>query len=58
MKKLNSDFKIKFKGFNESGMRRKLMDLTIQKKIGWRAKFTLDKSFIITYIDFLNKIKI
>jgi len=55
MKKLNSNFKIKFKGFNKSGMRRKLMDLTILKKIGWRAKFTLDMSFVSTYIDFLNR---
>ena len=54
MKKLNVSLDIKFKGFKQNGMRRKLMDLTISKKIGWKFKIDLEEGFVNTYNDFLS----
>ena len=58
MKQLDAYFLIKFKGFKQNGMQRKLMDLTKLKKTGWKFKINLENGFRLTYRDFLNRSKI
>jgi GDP-L-fucose synthase len=58
MKKLNVSSVIKFKGFEQNGMRRKLMDLAKLKETGWKFKFNLEDGFRTTYRDFLIRKKI
>jgi GDP-L-fucose synthase len=53
LKKLNLDIKINFDLKKPDGMPRKLLDTTIAKKYGWKAKTTLIKGFDITYKDYL-----
>jgi len=58
MKKLNASFLIRFKNLRKIEMRRKLMDLRLLKKTGWKFKYNLEDGFTNTYIDFLNNHKI
>ncbi len=56
--KLNLDVKLKFNLSKPDGVFRKLLDISIAKKYGWKAKTSLSKGFDFTYEAFLkNKIK-
>ena len=54
MKKMNVNFKIVFKDFKENGMKRKLLDISIARKYGWRHKVNLNEGFKLTLNDFLK----
>ena len=54
MKKMNVNFKIVFKDFKENGMKRKLLDISVARKYGWRHKVSLNKGFKLTLNDFLE----
>ena len=54
MKKMNVNFKIIFKDFKENGMKRKLLDISIARKYGWRHKVNLNEGFKLTVNDFLE----
>ncbi len=56
--KLNLDVKLKFNLSKPDGVFRKLLDISIAKKYGWKTKTSLSKGFDFTYEAFLkNKIK-
>ena len=56
--KLNLNVKLKFNLSKPDGVFRKLLDISIAKKYGWKAKTSLSKGFDFTYEAFLkNKIK-
>jgi len=57
IKKLNLKVKIKYNKKKPDGVYRKLLDVKLAKKYGWKSKFTLDKGFEITYRDFLKNYK-
>lgn len=57
MSQMNVNFKIIFKDFKSVGMKRKLLDISISKKYGWRYKVNLKKGFRITLDDFLKNNK-
>ena len=56
IKHLNADLLIKFDKSKPDGTPRKLVDNTIAKKYGWRAKTSFKKGLSYTYQDFLRKI--
>ena len=57
IKKLNLKVKIKYNKKKPNGVYRKVLDVKLAKKYGWKSKFTLDKGFEITYRDFLKNYK-
>ena len=57
IKKLNIKAKIRYDLKKPDGVYRKLLDIKVAKKYGWKAKISLDKGFDITYRDFLKSIK-
>ena len=56
IKHLNADLLIKFDKSKPDGTPRKIVDNTIAKKYGWRAKTSFKKGLSYTYQDFLRKI--
>ena len=57
LKKLNLKAKIKFDKTKPDGVPRKVLDVSLARKYGWKSKISLDDGFDITYKDFLkNKI--
>ena len=57
MKKIGVSLKIKFNNKKPNGTARKILDTTLARSYGWRAKFDLDESFKLTYKDFLKNNK-
>jgi len=58
IKKLNLDVKLKFNLSKPDGVFRKLLDISLAKKYGWKSKTSLSNGFDLTYTAFLNnKIK-
>ena len=57
IKKLDLNVKIKFDKRKPDGVPRKVLDISLAKKYGWKAKTSLDKGFDITYKDYLKKIE-
>jgi len=58
IKKLNLKVKIKYDRTKPDGVYRKVLDIKLARKYGWRPKFNLDKGFEITYENFLKNYKI
>ncbi len=57
IKKLKLNVKVKYDKNKPDGVLRKVLDVKLAKKYGWKAKFSLDKGFDITYKDFLKRYK-
>jgi GDP-L-fucose synthase len=57
MKKFNLNLNIYFKDFRENGMRKKLLDLTIARKYGWKHRVDLNSGFDITLNHLINDIQ-
>ena len=57
IKKLRMNVKIKFDKTKPDGMPRKLLDVSLAKKYGWRAKTSLSDGFDKTIKDFLENYK-
>jgi len=55
IKKLDLNVKIKFDKRKPDGVPRKVLDISLAKKYGWKAKTSLDKGFDITYKAYLKK---
>ena len=55
LKKLNLKVKIKFNTSRPDGVYRKVLNVNRAKKLGWKAKISLDEGFDITYRNFLKK---
>ena len=56
MKMLNYNVKIKFDKSKPNGVPRKLLDSSLAKKYGWKAKTNLEAGFWKTYHSFVNNI--
>ena len=56
-KKMNLNVKIKFNKSKPDGVKRKVLDVSLAKKYGWKAKIPLEKGFDITYSDYLKNNK-
>lgn len=56
LKKFNFKLKIKFEKTKPNGTPRKMLDLSLANKYGWKSKFNLNKGFELTYRDYLKKI--
>ena len=56
LKYLSCNLKIKFDKNKPDGTPRKIVDCTIAKKYGWRAKTSFQEGFRITYSDYINNI--
>tara|TARA_B110000027_G_C16118389_1_gene301430 strand:+ start:1056 stop:1994 length:939 start_codon:yes stop_codon:yes gene_type:complete len=54
MKMLNYKVKIKFDKTKPNGVPRKLLDVSLAKKYGWKAKTDLETGFWKTYQNFMN----
>ncbi len=54
VKKLNLKVKIKFDKSKPDGVPRKVLDISLAKKYGWKPKISLDQGFDITYKDCLK----
>ena len=54
MKKLKISLKINFDKKKPNGVKRKILDLKISKKYGWKSQTNLDQAFEIVYKDFLK----
>ena len=54
VKKINIKEKIKFDKSKPDGVPRKVLDISLAKKYGWKPKVSLDEGFNITYKDFLK----
>ena len=54
IKKLNLKVKIKFDKNKPDGVPRKVLDVSVARKYGWKSKVSLDEGFDITYKDFLK----
>ena len=54
MKMLNYKVKIKFDKTKPNGVPRKLLDVALAKKYGWKAKTDLETGFWKTYQNFMN----
>ena len=57
MKKLGVDLKIKYDLSKPNGMKRKILNLNIAKKYGWKTKTPLDTAFNLVYQSFLISLK-
>ena len=57
IKKLNLDVKIRYDTKKPDGVYRKVLDINLAKKYGWKSKFSLDRGFDITYKAFLKNYK-
>ena len=57
IKKLDLNVKIKFEKSKPDGVAKKLLDVSLAKKYGWKSKTSLDKGFEITYKSFLRNYK-
>ena len=55
IKKLKLNVKVKYDRKKPDGVYRKVLDVKLAKKYGWRAKYSLNEGFDITYRDFLKK---
>lgn len=55
MKLLNISLKIKYNKNMPDGIYRKLLDIKLAKKLGWKASTSFNKAFKITYEDFLKR---
>ncbi len=54
IKKLNLKIKIKFDKSKPDGVQRKVLDVSLAKRYGWKSKTSLNDGFDIAYKDFLN----
>ncbi len=52
IKKLNLNVKIKYETSKPDGVYKKVLDVGVAKKYGWRAKTSLDQGFNVTYDEF------
>ena len=50
--------KVKFDKLKPDGVPRKVLDISLAKKYGWKPKISLEDGFDITYKDFFKKINI
>tara|TARA_B100000900_G_scaffold17614_1_gene13879 strand:- start:706 stop:1644 length:939 start_codon:yes stop_codon:yes gene_type:complete len=57
IKKLNLNVKIKYDLKKPDGVYRKVLDVNLAKKYGWKSKFSLEDGFEITYKAFLKNYK-
>ena len=57
IKKLKLNVKIKYDNKKPDGVFRKVLDVSLAKKYGWRSKISLDEGFDITYNDFVKNYK-
>ena len=57
IKKLKLNVKVIYDRKKPDGVYRKVLDVKLAKKYGWRAKYSLNEGFDITYRDFLKKYK-
>ena len=55
IKKLDLKVKVKFDKSKPNGVPRKVLDISLAKKYGWKPKISLNEGFDITYQDFLKK---
>ena len=56
MRRLGVDLKVKYDLSKPEGMKRKILDLSLAKKYGWRAKIPLDDAFDLVYQNFLESL--
>ena len=54
----NSKIKIKYDKSKPNGVLRKVMDVSLAKKYGWKSKINLKTSIINTYKSYLREIKL
>jgi len=52
----NKKIKIKYDKSKPNGIMRKVMDISLAKKYGWRAKINLKDSILMTYESFLKEL--
>jgi len=57
IKKMNLNVKIKYDLKKPDGVYRKVLDVNLAKKYGWKSKFSLEDGFEITYKAFLKNYK-
>ena len=57
IKKLKIKVKIKYDDKKPDGVFRKVLDVSVAKKYGWKSKISLEKGFDITYKDFVKNYK-
>ena len=57
IKKLKLKVQIKYDNSKPDGVFRKVLDIKLAKKYGWKPSFSLEKGFQITYKDFIKKYK-
>ena len=57
IKKLKLKVKIKYDNKKPDGVFRKVLDVSLAKKYGWRSKISLEEGFDITYNDFVKNYK-
>ena len=57
IKKLKIKVKIKYDDKKPDGVFRKVLDISVAKKYGWKSKISLEKGFKITYKDFVKNYK-
>ena len=57
IKKLKIKVKIKYDDKKPDGVFRKVLDISVAKKYGWKSKISLEKGFDITYKDFVKNYK-
>ena len=55
MKHLGVDFKIIYKKDKPNGMMRKVLDVSLAHKYGWKYKTPLKKGLSVTINDYLKK---
>ena len=53
--KLKLKVQIKYDKSKPDGVFRKVLDIKLAKKYGWKPRFSLEKGFEITYEDFIKK---
>ena len=53
----NGKFKIKFDKKKPNGTPRKVLDVSLAKKYGWKAKTSLKFAIDKTYLDYISSIK-
>ncbi len=56
IKELRANLKIKFNLSKPDGTPRKIVDSSVAKKYGWKAKITFEDGLKRTYLDFLKKL--